>query len=138
MLVAAPIGSFLFVQVLKRVIGRLRGEPTRRLTNTYGGMPSSHAAFVSTLTTLVGLEEGVDSTAFAIAAVFSLIILTDAIFFRRHLERFGQTLERLVSRIPEAERTGFPAIAPRLGHTVGEVIVGIIVGIIVGLLVARF
>ena len=39
-----------------------------------GGMPSAHAAFVTSLSVSVGLWNGVRSDVFAVACVFSLII----------------------------------------------------------------
>src|SRR5690625_6097785 len=43
-----------------------------------GSMPSSHSAAVCSLTTAVGLVEGIGSIYFAISLVFSLFIMFDA------------------------------------------------------------
>lgn len=43
-----------------------------------GGMPSSHASTVTALATGVGVVEGVESTLFAIAAIFAIIVMYDA------------------------------------------------------------
>jgi acid phosphatase family membrane protein YuiD len=55
-----------------------------------GGMPSSHSALVCSLTMMVGLCEGFDSILFAIAAVFSAIVMYDAMKVRA--EEVGHTL----------------------------------------------
>src|SRR5690554_6470038 len=52
------------------------------LTST-GGMPSSHSAAVTALTTGVGLEAGFDSSLFAVAALFAIITMYDAAGVRR-------------------------------------------------------
>ena len=43
-----------------------------------GGMPSSHSAVVTSLTTLVGKDIGVNSPVFAIALIFSFVVMYDA------------------------------------------------------------
>ncbi len=48
-----------------------------------GGMPSSHSSFVMGMSTAVGLIEGWDSSAYAIALVISLIVMYDASGVRR-------------------------------------------------------
>ncbi|HUP87808.1 MAG TPA: divergent PAP2 family protein, partial [Longimicrobiales bacterium] len=48
-----------------------------RLTGM-GGMPSSHAASVSALSTCVGIERGFNSPLFGAVAFFSLLIIYDA------------------------------------------------------------
>jgi len=65
-------GAKVALQCRREGIGGLRWA-TRA-----GGMPSTHAALVSSLVTVVGVTEGVQSTAFIISAVFSLIVLYDA------------------------------------------------------------
>ena len=39
-----------------------------------GGMPSSHSSFVTSLSTLVGMDRGFDSVEFAICVVFAFCI----------------------------------------------------------------
>ena len=55
-----------------------------------GGMPSSHSALVCSLMLMVGLRQGFDSVLFAIAAVFSAIVMYDAMKVRA--EEVGHTL----------------------------------------------
>ncbi|TMQ72760.1 MAG: hypothetical protein E6K81_06485, partial [Candidatus Eisenbacteria bacterium] len=54
----------------------------RRFVET-GGMPSSHAASVSSLSTMVGLHDGFRSSLFAVTLFFSLIVMYDAAGLRR-------------------------------------------------------
>ena len=43
-----------------------------------GGMPSSHSAIVMVLTVMTGREVGFDSYIFALALVFSCVVMYDA------------------------------------------------------------
>lgn len=101
-----------------------------RLLNTYGGMPSSHTALVTSLTTVVGIVEGIYSAAFAIAAIFSFIIVRDAIGFRMYLGEHAGILNRLINELPAKEKPKFPHhIIERIGHTPLEAVVGALVGL---------
>ena len=48
-----------------------------------GGMPSSHSAVVVGLATLIGKYEGVNTPIFAVALIFSFIVMYDAAGVRR-------------------------------------------------------
>jgi acid phosphatase family membrane protein YuiD len=48
-----------------------------------GGMPSSHTSFVTALATSVGKLNGWDSSSFAIALCFALVVMYDAAGVRR-------------------------------------------------------
>jgi uncharacterized protein len=65
------------------------------LTST-GGMPSSHSGAVTALATAIGLEEGLGSPYFAIAAIFGIIVMFDASGVRRHAGEQATVLNRLV------------------------------------------
>ena len=47
------------------------------MTST-GGMPSSHSAAVTSLTTAIAYEAGLDSPLFAVSAIFAVIVMFDA------------------------------------------------------------
>ena len=47
------------------------------MTST-GSMPSSHSAAVTSLTTAIAYEVGLDSPIFAISAIFAVIVMFDA------------------------------------------------------------
>lgn len=122
-----------FFKFVRRSIRDKRFE-WRRL-NTYGGMPSAHTAFVASLTTAIGIQEGIDSPSFAIAFILSGIIVRDAIGFRRYLGNHGHILNKLVQSLSEQLRSQFPQrLQERIGHTPTEALVGGIIGIIVAVL----
>jgi acid phosphatase family membrane protein YuiD len=90
-----------------------------------GGMPSAHSAFVTALAVSVGLWSGFASDLFAVAAVFSVITIYDALRLRGAVEHHARLLERLSSLHPE---TAGAQINTRLGHSLAEIVAGIVAG----------
>ena len=66
------------------------------LVTSTGGMPSSHSAAVTALSTGVALEHGLNSALFAISAVFAIITMFDATGVRRHAGEQATVLNQLV------------------------------------------
>lgn len=99
-----------------------------------GGMPSSHTAVVTSLAMLVGKSEGFDSAMFAVALVFSMVVMYDAAGVRRAAGKQAHLLNKII------ETPGLTGVEVQerlvevLGHTPLQVIVGAIIGITVGLL----
>ena len=96
-----------------------------------GGMPSSHSSFVSAMSTSVGLLEGFDSTAFAICAVISMVVMYDAAGVRRAAGKQAEIINKLVANI---ENTGIvldKKLKELLGHSPVEVAAGAVLGIVV-------
>jgi hypothetical protein len=99
----------------------------RRFVET-GGMPSSHAASVSTLSTMVGLNEGFRSTLFGVTLFFSLIVMYDAAGLRRAAGRHAMVLNRLIDEHFKNPEEGAQKLMELLGHTPFEVLVGALLG----------
>ncbi len=101
----------------------------RRLALFYfmsaGGMPSSHSAFVTALAVSVGLWSGFRSDVFAVAAVFSIIIIYDSWRLRGAVAHQARVLTKLVERHPDLDAG---VINIRLGHTPPEIAAGIAAG----------
>lgn len=104
----------------------------------YGGMPSAHTAFATSLATVIAWTDGFASSTFAIAAALVIYVLDDALRMRAFLSRHGLALRLLVKRIPADERTKFPYLETRLGHKGIEVLVGAVIGIVVSGLILYF
>jgi len=104
----------------------------QRLVQT-GGMPSSHAGSVATLSTAVGTSAGFSSIEFQVACFFSIIVVYDAAGLRRAAGMQAQVLNRLVTRMQQEHRLILPGehpLAELLGHTPFEVLVGILFGVV--------
>ncbi len=107
----------------------------RRLVES-GGMPSSHSALVSSLSTGVALRDGLNSTAFAVCVVFSLIVMYDAAGVRRAAGRQARILNQMVVDLYEHRELHPERLKELIGHTPFEVFAGAILGIAVPLLYA--
>ena len=93
-----------------------------------GGMPSSHSAMVTSLTTAIGLQEGWTSSLFCVSCVFTLVVLYDAAGVRRAAGKQARILNQIVDDLFKGEyRPG--KLTELLGHTPLEVIVGFFLGI---------
>jgi hypothetical protein len=100
----------------------------RRFVAT-GGMPSSHSASVSALTTMVGLHEGFRTTIFGITLFFSLIVMYDAAGLRRAAGRHATVLNRLIDEHFKNPEKDTQRLIELLGHTPLEVLVGSLLGV---------
>ncbi len=97
-----------------------------------GGIPSAHSAFVTALTTAVGIEAGIYSQVFAVSFVFSIIVIYDAFRLRGTVELHSRALNRLFRKLPENERMELPSM---IGHSPAEVAAGIAVGIVLTVII---
>lgn len=101
---------------------------------TSGGMPSSHSSFVTSLSTLVGIEYGFSSTQFAIVSVFSMIIMYDASGVRRAVGKQAAILNQIVDDLQHKKHIEHKKLKELVGHTPVEVFFGAILGIIIALI----
>ena len=126
--------AWAIAQVLKVCVisVRKRRLDLRVLAET-GGMPSSHSAIVAALTTAVGRINGVTSATFAIALIFSIVVMYDAQGVRRAAGRQAAVLNRLIDDLVSQRGIQETRLRELLGHTPVEVIVGAALGIAVGL-----
>ncbi|WP_164668267.1 divergent PAP2 family protein [Virgibacillus doumboii] len=93
----AALSAIVFAQVIKIPIQLIVTKEFKPgLAFSTGGMPSSHSAAVTALTTGVGILEGVDSVMFAISTVFSVIIMFDASGVRRQAGEQAIVVNQLV------------------------------------------
>ena len=100
-----------------------------------GGMPSTHAAGVTALSTSVGIHVGVDSALFAATLVFAVITLFDAQGVRRWSGRQAQILNKMLEDIYFKRRIQEERLKELLGHTPTEVFAGMGVGLVTALVI---
>ena len=128
--------SWFIAQLLKVITTLIKNKKIdfRRFVGS-GGMPSSHSSFVTSLAVGVGIIDGFGSTAFAMAAVFALVVMYDAAGVRRAAGQQARILNKIVE---EWERADFAKTDKRLkellGHTPKEVIAGALLGILIAFL----
>ena len=134
-LIIVPLLALVFAQLVKLIINWFSGDFSWQKFNQYGGMPSSHSALVFALSTEIGSIEGWHSVAFAVSFILLIIVIRDAVGFRRYLGRHGKVLNMLIKELPDKKESKFPHLEEKLGHSVLEVTIGAMVGIIVALII---
>lgn len=99
-----------------------------------GGMPSSHSAVVTSLATLIGKSEGITSPIFALAVIFSFVVMYDAAGIRRAAGKQAALLNKIINTPGLTNIQVQEKLVEVLGHTPKQVIVGALIGIIAGLI----
>ncbi len=132
----AALFSWLLAQTIKVVIGVIR---KRRFNFKWfvgaGGMPSSHAATVSSLATSIGLIFGFSSAFFAVTFFFAFIIMFDAQGVRRQSGRQAGVLNKIIEDIYLQRGVKQERLMELLGHTPIQVFIGAAIGILVALFI---
>ena len=132
------VAAWVIAQLIKVFLGVFREKRFnfRWFVGT-GGMPSSHAAGVSALSTSIGISYGFDSALFAVTLVFTLIVLFDAQGVRFSTGKMAEVLNKMLDDIYWKKRLDDKQLKEFLGHTPIEVFAGIALGIVVSLLSYR-
>jgi acid phosphatase family membrane protein YuiD len=129
--------SWILAQIVKALVvlfGSRKKSP-RELIETIiwrtGGMPSSHAAVVSSMTTAVGFQEGLGSNMFIVCFFVAMVVMRDAMGVRRSSGLQARTLNLLGRNT--ADRMGFEyrPVKEIQGHAPLEVVVGALLGIFI-------
>ncbi|MEG2787316.1 MAG: divergent PAP2 family protein [Romboutsia sp.] len=132
-LILLSLLALILAQVLKIPFGYIINKKfdLKALFGT-GGMPSSHSAFIVSLTIGIGRVSGVTSPIFALSFVFASIVMYDAMGIRRAAGEHAKLLNLLLSS--NIFKINHTELKELLGHTPFEVLGGAILGILVGLI----
>lgn len=141
-LISSPIflsalTAWFFAQFIKALILiiRSRAPLAKRdllmtLLWTTGGMPSSHAATVSALTTAIGFKGGgFDSPLFMVALFFSFMAIRDALGVRQAAGNQARSLNLIIADLNERLKTAHKPVKEIHGHKGSEVVVGCLLGV---------
>ncbi len=132
------VAAWVIAQSIKVVLGVFREKRFNfRWFIGTGGMPSSHAAGVSALSTSIGVSYGFDSALFAVTLVFTLVVLFDSQGVRFSTGKMARVLNKMLDDIYWKKRLDDKQLKEFLGHTPIEVFAGIALGIVVSLLLYR-
>jgi hypothetical protein len=128
----APASGWLVAQAIKFTLSlRKDGVNWQDLLQS-GGFPSSHAAFMVSLATVVGVNQGIKSVIFAVVASLTAVIVYDSAGVRR-------TTGEQTDAILELEKVSGHSLKSKIhdskGHSVTEVVAGVFVGLAVGFVV---
>lgn len=115
-----PIVSLIICQIVKFIIETIKNKKfdIKRLIYGSGGMPSSHSCFTSSLTMLIGFNEGLDSPLFAVACIYMFVTSYDAFGVRRECGRHAEILNE----------NNNCNLKEKVGHEPLEVFVGLLLG----------
>lgn len=133
--------SMLIAQLIKVFSPVLKSKKPNisRIFET-GGMPSSHSSSVSALTTAIAFLYKLDSPEFAIALVFSIVVMYDATGIRREAGKHAKILNKIIfkSEFKLFDTKEFKEFKEFLGHSPLEVLCGAILGIVVAFLMKGY
>ncbi|MCK4331899.1 MAG: divergent PAP2 family protein [Dehalococcoidia bacterium] len=126
-----PLAAWCVAQVLKILISSIRDKRLNfsQLITT-GGMPSSHAALVCALATAAGIVYGLDSAVFGIAALFALVVMSDATGVRKTVGTQSAMLNRILDELFKGKPEFEQRVRELIGHTIFEVSAGAVLGIL--------
>ncbi|WP_075619746.1 divergent PAP2 family protein [Paenisporosarcina indica] len=148
-LIAALLGIIL-AQFIKVPITYLvtRNLDWKLMTST-GGMPSSHSAAVTAVTTAVAFETGLGSPLFAVSAIFAVIVMFDATGVRFQAGQQAVMINQMRSDFQtfvnqskdwahKKEEEKIEELKTLLGHKPSEVFMGAITGILISIVIYVF
>lgn len=120
-------------QMIKTVLHAVmnRTLDIRRLFGD-GGMPSGHSATVTAMAATAGIEYGLGSAAFAIAAILAIIVMHDAMGVRREAGKHARALNELLQIVGSGAEPEM-VLKEFLGHTPLQVGTGAVLGLLVAL-----
>ena len=96
-----------------------------------GGMPSSHAAVVASMTAAVAFSEGIGSNLFAVSLFVAMVVMRDAMGVRRASGLQARALNLLGSKLAEKQGISFDPVKEIRGHHPLEVVVGALMGLFI-------
>jgi len=130
-----PITIWFLIQLFKLICDIIKTKQfnIKRILGA-GGMPSSHSAVVTSLATLIGKYEGINSPIFGVAAILACIVMYDAAGVRRAAGNQAQLLNKIAQTSELSSLKPEEKLVEVLGHTPIQVIVGAIIGIGAGLI----
>ena len=146
----AALFGIIFAQFVKIPIKFMitRKLDWKLITST-GGMPSSHSAAVTSLTTAIAYEEGLDSPIFAVSAIFAVIVMFDATGIRFQAGQQAVIINQMridfQTFVQEArgwqkkdEDQKIKELKTLLGHKPNEVFAGAVTGILISVVIYSF
>ena len=126
--VVVPFVTWLIAGFLKFLINSFRERRVAFDLVGYGGMPSNHSSIVSSMATLIGCTEGVDSPVFGLAIALVFIVIMDANGLRRAVGMHAAVINQLSD-------SGV-VLREIMGHSKLEILAGLFLGMLIGFLSA--
>lgn len=146
----AALFGIVFAQFIKIPIQYfINGKFNWRLMTSTGSMPSSHSAAVTALTTAIAYENGLDSSLFAVSAIFAVIVMFDATGIRFQAGQQATIINQIrydfQKFVQEAKgwqhkegEEKIQELKTLLGHKPSEVFAGAVLGILISVVIYSF
>jgi acid phosphatase family membrane protein YuiD len=138
---AIPLGVGLIIQCIKICVD-VANHKTFHRKNLWSawGFPSVHSAVSSSVTTLIGLQTGIESLEFAMAFSFSFLFWYDAMNVRYESGKHAHYINTMRHELQNmlSFQKHFHMLKERIGHTPLEVGAGIVSGCILTTLTRLF
>ena len=138
-LIISAVSAWFFAQVIKTVIYLFITKKFvfERLVGS-GGMPSSHSATVCALLTATGFEYGAMGFEFAMALIFALIVMHDAVGVRRETGNQSRVINEMIELLDKLGQnlSAEEKLKEFVGHTPSQVLAGAILGTGIGVLIS--
>jgi acid phosphatase family membrane protein YuiD len=123
--------AWALAQMIKILIHYLRThEIDWHLWVSTGGMPSSHSASVCSAATAIAFREGLNSSLFALSAVFAIITMVDAAGVRRAAGNHATILNQIIEELFQGHPISEEKLKELLGHTPTQVVLGGLLGVL--------
>lgn len=131
--IIVPFGVWFFIQLFKLIYDLVTTKKFnfKRILGA-GGMPSSHSAVVTSLATMIGKTQGIDSPIFGVSIIFAFVVMYDAAGVRRAAGKQAKLLNKIVQTPGLSGIEVTEKLQEVLGHTPTQVLVGAVIGIVVG------
>jgi len=133
--IVVPLATWAIAQIAKFTIATFKGRLDLRNLYASGGMPSVHAAVVSSLATTAYLVDGPGSHLFGLTAVFAAIVIYDSLGVRRSSGEQSVAINMLIGSLGRGKvKLDLPELIVKevLGHNPREVAVGAVLGVVLG------
>lgn len=124
--IIVPFGAAFLSQCIKILIEFVKYKKISfvRFIDGMGGMPSTHSALVSSISTIIYFNYGMSSL-FAVTLIFSLITIYDSMGVRYESGKQAKMINKLTGGNLEE----------KIGHRPIETLAGVILGIVFTLLI---
>jgi acid phosphatase family membrane protein YuiD len=133
----STITSLVLAQIVKALVVILSGrrKSLRELFETIvwrtGGMPSSHAAVVCSMSTAVAIQEGIGSNLFVVSFFFAMVVMRDAMGVRRSAGFQARALNLLGRNASDRLGFNYNPVKEIQGHAPLEVVIGALLGVFI-------
>ena len=136
--IASAALAWFLAQGIKTLLALRRGrhfDPLHALTAT-GGMPSSHAAFVTGLCVAIFHSTGL-SLPFVLSLALAILTIRDALVIRTNLDRHAHVLNQVLATGVAGAASAQPPLPTNAGHRPHEALCGMALGLLAVLILVQ-